>query len=149
MTALSVPPLLETLHEIASEPGLLDRHDPAATERTWTELHASTDLQVWLITWPPGARTGWHDHGSASGAFTTLAGRLHELTWHEGPQARTLDAGDGLSFVPGHLHDVRNLEQQVAVSVHAYSPRLTTMTRYDVRAGRLVLSGVERAGDDW
>jgi len=149
MTALTVLPLLQTLREIAADPDLLELHDAAATERTWTELHATPDLQVWLITWPPGARTGWHDHGTAGGAFTTIAGRLHEYTWDHGPHPRGLSVGDSRSFAPGHLHDVRNLGERPAVSVHAYSPRLTSMTRYDVADGRLVLAGVETAGADW
>jgi len=35
----------------------------------------------------------------------------------------------------------------VAVSVHAYSPPLSTMTRYDLLAGGLAAAGTEGAGD--
>jgi cysteine dioxygenase type I len=47
------------------------------------------------------------------------------------------------------VHDVRNSAAgSVAVSVHAYSPPLSAMTRYDLTPGGLVAIGTERA-DDW
>src|SRR3546814_427884 len=81
MTTLTVLPLLQTLREFARDPDLLHLHDPAATERQWTELITTDDLQIWLISWPTGAETGWHDHGTAGGAFATIAGRLTEPSW--------------------------------------------------------------------
>lgn len=36
----------------------------------------------------------------------------------------------------------------VALSVHAYSPRLDQMTHYDLNDGRLFPSGVEQRGED-
>jgi hypothetical protein len=43
---------------------------------------------------------------------------------------------------------VRNSsEGSVAVSVHAYSPPLSTMTRYNLLAGGLAVAGTEGAGD--
>jgi hypothetical protein len=47
------------------------------------------------------------------------------------------------------VHHVENRGQGVALSVHAYSPKLTEMTRYAVSAGRLDVTGVEREGEDW
>jgi hypothetical protein len=41
-------------------------------------------------------------------------------------------AGDGVGFGPRYVHDVRNLSEAPAVSVHAYSPPLTTMSFYDL-----------------
>ena len=37
-----------------------------------------------------------------------------------------------MSFGPHYVHDVRNLSSTAAVSVHAYSPPLTTMNFYDL-----------------
>jgi hypothetical protein len=47
------------------------------------------------------------------------------------------------SFGPDYIHDVRNDSAQPAVSIHAYSPPLTTMRRFDVAVGGLLLATVE------
>jgi len=53
------------------------------------------------------------------------------------------------SFGAHHVHDVRNSSAgSVAVSVHAYSPPLSAMTRYDLAPGGLVPIRTEGA-DDW
>jgi quercetin dioxygenase-like cupin family protein len=149
MTTLAVLPLLENLRDLADDPDLFHLLDPNPTDREWTLLISTDDLQVWLISWPPGARTGWHDHGTASGAFTTLRGTLVEHSWDDDVQQLELGAGDARAFSSGHVHDVRNESDQPALSLHAYSPRLTTMTRYEVSSGWLVATGVERAGEEW
>ncbi|PUA83070.1 cysteine dioxygenase [Nocardioides currus] len=101
------------------------------------------------MTWPVGTSTGWHDHGSASGAFTTLQGSLTEYTWNGSIHARTLQQGNGRHFDASHIHDVVNEGNEPAVSLHAYSPRLPAMTRYELLGGRLVATGVEHRGDLW
>lgn len=163
MATLTVLPLLQLLRDHADDPDLLelpvlrrsrsdrleglDLDDP---ERSWSELLTTEDAQLWLISWPPGARTGWHDHGTATGAFTVLRGRLVEHSWADGGVVvRGLEAGDSHAFAGGHIHDVRNDDDRPALSLHAYSPRLTTMTRYAVKAGRLEIAGVEQTGVDW
>jgi len=55
----------------------------------------------------------------------------------------------GRSFSSGHVHDVRNESDRPALSLHAYSPRLTTMTRYVLENGRLVTTGTEQEGEAW
>jgi hypothetical protein len=53
------------------------------------------------------------------------------------------------SFGPHYVHDVRNSsEDSVAVSIHAYSPPLSEMTRYDLTPGGLVAAATE-SQDDW
>ena len=57
-------------------------------------------------------------------------------------------AGDVRSFGPHYVHDVQNSSTgSVAVSVHAYSPPLSSMTRYNVTSGGLAVAGTEGAGD--
>ena len=146
-TGLAVLPLLEALREIAADPDLLELHDPAPTERERTLLRTAADLEIWLLSWPPAAGTGWHDHGTASGAFTVLRGALTEDSWRDGVHTRILASGDAWGFSGGHIHDVRNEGTTAALSVHAYSPRLVTMTRYELADGRIVPTGVERAGE--
>jgi predicted metal-dependent enzyme (double-stranded beta helix superfamily) len=52
------------------------------------------------------------------------------------------------SFGPHYVHDVRNSSKDsVAVSIHAYSPPLSEMTRYDLTPGGLVASATESQVD--
>ncbi len=47
----------------------------------WERVETGAGADIWLITWPVGSSTGWHDHGSASGAFVVLQGSLTEYVW--------------------------------------------------------------------
>ncbi len=149
MTQLAVLPLLEVVREHAADPDLLDLLDHDPHERTWIRLLTTEDYELWLISWPPGAATDWHDHGSSAGAFTVLDGQLTEHTFDGGLQLVDLGVGDGKAFGAGYAHDVRNATDRSALSLHAYSPRLTTMTRFRFRGDRLEVLGVERAGEEW
>ena len=126
------------------------RLDP---EGRWYEQIPVTELcELWLISWLPGQSTGFHDHGGANGAFGVVWGQLEEHLMPRraaGPLARPVTAGRVRSFGQHHVHDVRNSSaSSVAVSVHAYSPPLSAMTRYDLTAGGLVPIRTEGA-DDW
>ncbi len=67
------------------------------------------------------------------------AGRLHPVT------ATPVSAGRVRAFGPEYIHDVRNTSEAVAVSVHAYSPPLKEMTRYDLTGAGLVVLDTEAA----
>jgi hypothetical protein len=56
-----------------------------------------------------------------------------------------VSAGQVHAFGAEFIHDVRNTSEAVAVSVHAYSPPLKEMTRYDLTGAGLVLLGTEAA----
>jgi predicted metal-dependent enzyme (double-stranded beta helix superfamily) len=126
------------------------RLDP---EGRWYErIHLSDIHEVWLISWLPGQSTGFHDHGGSAGAFGTVWGELDECVVRpaDGQQATVgrVTAGVVRSFGPRYVHDVRNTSTfSVAVSVHAYSPPLSAMTRYDFTPGGLVVAATEGAGD--
>ena len=139
-------PPLDVLRDVARHPGLPGLVDLHPTERRWHRIETDLDVELWLISWPPGTSTGWHDHGTARGAFATLQGRLTEDSWAGRAFRRRLGAGDARTFPAWHVHDVRNDTDDHALSLHAYAPALTTMTRYRVTAGRLEVTGVERAG---
>lgn len=114
----------------------LSRVDSAATERTRIELDTTAYLEVWLIAWPPGTSTGWHDHGGASGAFHVVRGSLTQETWRAGQLGESdLTEGEDFSFAPGVVHNTTNIADGVALSVHAYSPGLSEMTPYGWRHG--------------
>lgn len=127
----------------------LSRRDPLEAadltfpERTWVRVGSGDGADIWLITWPVGSSTGWHDHGSASGAFVVLQGSLTEYVWTGVATATTLTSSVR-EFGGSHIHDVINHGTETAVSLHAYAPSLAAMTRYELVRGRLQVSHVEQ-----
>ena len=121
-------------------------------ERWYQRLARGDDHEVWLLAWLPGQRTGFHDHGGSAGAFTVVLGSLQERTVRPGaarPAARNLAAGGVRSFGPRHVHEVVNASAAPAVSIHAYSPPLAGMRRYELTRRGLRLTAVEAAGERW
>ena len=109
-----------------------------ATSRWSQRLHADAYLDIWLIGWAPTQAAELHDHGGSLGALTVVRGELTEWRWSgPGLRRRVLRAGRGAAFSLGHVHDVSNRAPESAVSVHAYSPPLSTMSYYDVDGGIL------------
>ena len=120
--------------------------------RWFEQIHVDGVYELWLISWMPGQSTGFHGHGGANGAFGVVWGELDEcVVPRDGASALVNRVGSGMvrSFGPRYIHDVRNSSgTAVAVTVHAYSPPLSTMTRYDLTPSGLVASGTE-SQDDW
>ncbi len=124
----------------------------SAGERWYHQLELAGDYEVWLLSWLPGQHTGFHDHGEAAGAFAVAHGGLAERTVPPGQcraRARLLAAGAVTAFGSHHVHDVVNNSAGPAVSVHAYSPPLTAMRRYELTAAGLVPVATKEAGRDW
>ena len=123
------------------------------TGRRWYRcLELAGDYDVWLLSWLPGQGTGFHDHGRAAGAFAVARGRVREQTVAAGrgqARQRTVARGSIRSFGPRHVHDVANTSGEPAVTVHAYSPPLTAMRRYELTTSGLVFTATERAEQDW
>ena len=124
------------------------RLNPAG--RWYERIHLDDSHEVWVISWLPGQATGFHDHGGSAGAFAVVWGTLMErrlaaVTTGQ-VVAKPVGAGGSRAFGPRYIHDVRNAAASaVAVSVHAYSPPLPEMTRYDLTAGGLVKLDTEGA----
>lgn len=132
--------------------------------RTWVRLEGPGGSEAWLIGWPPGTGTGWHDHAESVGAFTTARGELteHSLAVRlpsEGwktlelasgvDRSRALPAGRGRAFGTHHVHEVLNEEAtEHAVSVHAYFPPLPLIRRFSRTGSVLRLEQVEQP-EDW
>ena len=141
------------VREVASQPARWQptvRFGPA--RRWFARLELTTDLEVWLLSWLPGQSTGFHDHGAAVGAFTVAQGELTERTVPAGravAASRVLAAGQARPFGPAHVHDVVNTSAAPAVSVHAYSPPLTEMRRFELTAGGLVHTSTDSAEASW
>src|SRR5271167_3692790 len=113
--------------------------------RWYERIHLDDSHEVWVISWLPGQSTGFHDHGGSAGAFAVVWGTLIErrvvgATATGQVLAKPVGAGGSRAFGPRYIHDVRNAAAAaaVAVSVHAYSPPLPEMTRYDLTPGGLV-----------
>jgi quercetin dioxygenase-like cupin family protein len=140
---LAILPLLEALRDHADDPVLYELLDEPSDEREFFLLQQNEDYQLWLISWPPGSSTGWHDHGSAAGAYTVLAGSLVEQQWEGSLQLAAVGPGDARAYAAGHVHDVKNRSDAPALSLHAYSPRLDAMNRYVFRGDRIELIGAD------
>ncbi|MGW1144198.1 cysteine dioxygenase [Streptomyces sp. NPDC002454] len=133
-------------------------------DRTWVRLDGPGGSEAWLIGWPPGTGTGWHDHAGSVGAFFTARGALREhslnarlptegwrsLELDEGlDRTRRLTAGRGRAFGRHHVHEVLNDSATAhAVSVHAYYPPLPHIRRFSRSGPLLRLEHVERP-EDW
>jgi|SRR5580704_5912354 predicted metal-dependent enzyme (double-stranded beta helix superfamily) len=121
-------------------------------ERWYHRLERGENHEVWLLSWLPGQRTGFHDHCGSSGAFAVVAGELRERTpaaRRPQPASAAFPAGRARSFGPRHVHEVVNESAAPAVSIHAYSPPLAGMRRYELTRSGLVLAAVETAGERW
>lgn len=122
---------------------LLPAAGPPTTERWFTRLYGTDELDVWLMSWAPDRSTELHDHGGSLGALTVVSGSLRETRWDGGAlRDRRLDAGDQAAFPLGWVHDVVWAPEAITtggvapaaqtLSVHAYSPPLTAMSYYEV-----------------
>ncbi|WP_079124843.1 cysteine dioxygenase [Streptomyces lushanensis] len=156
--------LLDFVRRTAADSELISSLPLDPEGRTWIRLDGPAGSEAWLIGWPPGTGTGWHDHGGSHGAFATAAGALKEdslaarlptegwktLELAEGvDRERKLTAGEGRAFGRHHVHEVRNESgAEHAVSVHAYFPPLPLMRRYSRTGAVLRLEHVERP-EEW
>lgn len=155
-TPVSLGDLAALTRQVAAEV-VAGLHDVQvdATNRWSRRLHADPHLDVWLISWATEQAAELHDHGGSIGALTVVSGELTEWRWSAGHaddhrvtaeelaaggpglRRRALTAGSGAAFPLGHVHDVSNRRTDAAVSVHAYSPPLSTMSYYAVDRGSL------------
>jgi len=123
-----------------------------AGRRWYRRLALTDDYEIWLLSWLPGQHTGFHDHGDAAGAFAVAQGELRESLASPGRKsvtARTAGPGSVTSFDSPHVHDVANVSGEPAVSVHAYSPPLAAMRRFEMTRSGLALVRTDVAELDW
>ena len=127
--------LLRLTQLVASDPALADTLGPDPErpgERSWRLLADSPQLQVWLIRWPVGTSTGWHDHGGARGGFTVVRGTLTERTRERSVVATELDEGEellGSSVASVGMHPASGMVRAAArpaVIRRGLAGRLTT-----------------------
>ncbi|UNM16410.1 cysteine dioxygenase [Streptomyces formicae] len=156
--------LLDFVRRTAADTGLIASLPLDPQGRTWVRLEGPGGSEAWVIGWPPGTGTGWHDHAESIGAFATASGELKEnalavrlpasgwktLELAEGvDRERRLGPGQGRAFGQHHVHEVLNeSETEHAVSVHAYYPPLPLIRRFSRSGTVLRLEQVERP-EDW
>ena len=152
-TRLSQTRLRQLVAAVATLPESWDGLVRFGSGRRWyRRLELADDYELWLLSWLPGQGTGFHDHGLAAGAFAVAQGQLRERTvpaGHARVRERTVVAGGVRSFGPRYVHDVANASAEPAVTVHAYSPPLTAMRRYELTESGLVHTATEHAEQDW
>jgi len=123
----------------AHEAGVTSTIERTGDERQRHQLTQTPHLEVWVMTWPPGASTGWHDHGAAAGAMVVVEGELIDRQWRGGSeQWLELKPGDDASIPARTPHNLTNVSDDFAVTIHAYAPGLTEMTPYSWVDGRPV-----------
>ncbi|MGW0534527.1 cysteine dioxygenase [Streptomyces sp. NPDC003032] len=156
--------LLDFVRRSAADPELIASLPLDPEGRTWVRLEGPGGSEAWLIGWPPGTGTGWHDHAESIGAFLTAAGTLKENAlavrlptdgWKtleltgDVDRERELTPGEGRAFGRNHVHEVLNESPaEHAISVHAYYPPLPRIRRYSRTGDVLRLESVERP-EDW
>ena len=128
---------------------------PDVVERSWQLVARTPDFDAWLIVWPAGGRVELHDHGTSRGALSVLSGTLVETVPHRDEWGRLdllrcdLQTGVTLRFDQGHVHDVLNEGPEPAISLHVYSPALTSMTHFDLVGDQLAAREVSFTDDGW
>ncbi|MET8843187.1 cysteine dioxygenase [Streptomyces rubiginosohelvolus] len=162
--APTIAELLEFVRRTARDEALVASLPLDPEGRTWIRLDGPGGSEAWLIGWPPGTGTGWHDHADSIGAFTTAAGALKEhslavrlptdgwktLELTDGvDRSRELATGQGRAFGQNHVHEVLNESENVhAVSVHAYYPPLPRIRRFS-RTGAVLRLEQTESPEDW
>lgn len=160
----TVAELLDFVRRTAEDTALVASLPLDPEGRTWLRLDGPGGSEAWLIGWPPGTGTGWHDHADSVGAFTTVCGTLTErslavrlptdgwrtLELNDGvDRERELPTGQGRTFGQNHVHEVLNESDSVhAVSVHAYYPPLPRIRRFS-RTGAVLRLEQTEAPEDW
>lgn len=111
---------------------LLDITRIRSDQRWWARLALTAGVELWLLTWAPGQGTEPHDHGGASGSFAVLFGEVQEhYRYPAGPVRETSHrVGSAIGFGSARAHQVRNVGEVNAASVHAYSPPLLPVHHY-------------------
>jgi hypothetical protein len=131
---------------------VLPRASHELSARSYELLELTDDLEIWAIHWPRDQGLELHDHGGSSGALWVVDGALeeHSLARGGGLIHRTLEVGGGSAFGPSHIHDVVNIGDVPATSVHVYSPPMASMTFYRQEGPALVVERAEyRADPAW
>jgi Cysteine dioxygenase type I len=121
----------------AEEPGLEHRPSVLAIDQA--------KVNGWVIAWPPGTDTGFHDHAGSRAVVVGLRGAVVEQrpVWGADPVSQVLEPGGVVLLSDVDVHRMHNLDgDETAYSLHVYSPPLTRQGVYGLEDGRPVLRRV-------
>ena len=93
--------------------------------RRWAQIASNDTYSAWVIAWPAGTGLAMHDHDGSSAAVRVVSGILRErYVTGDGIAVRWLDEGSPHVLPGDHRHEVVNVGDVEAISVHVYSPPL-------------------------
>ncbi len=123
---------IELLAQIAAGLGAAAPIDalPHTPGRRWSSIIRTDHYEALIIAWPPGTGLAIHDHSGSLAALHVVSGRLRERYLETGPTQisvteRWLEAGRHVELSGDHTHEVVNVDDIEAISVHVYSPPLS------------------------
>jgi hypothetical protein len=123
---------------------------PDPDRRQWRRLISTDDFDAWVIHWPIGGSVDPHDHGGSTGAVSVVRGELTEVRSTSGAFATQRLVVGSAHVVPSDaVHDIVNDGPAAAVSVHVYSPPLSTMVFYGPDGDALRAEAVELERAVW
>jgi len=131
-----VPDELAEIARAVAERTLLweDDLDHDRRRRTYVDVYTDEHVGVWAICWNADDHdTGYHDHGSSSGAVHVARGviRHEHLRLGARPVGGPVPAGEGFRFDETAIHRMRREPgEQLTVTIHAYSPPLVETGQY-------------------
>ena len=134
--------LEELVRRIAERPDLwrplivIDRD-----RRRYELLYEDRWVDIWVLCWMSGQRTGFHDHDRSGVGLCCAQGALDEgmLVLDDRATPIRLEPGVSRNGSGGYIHSVAHVEGEPAVSIHAYSPPLMVVGQYSQDpSGRLV-----------
>ena len=109
--------------------------------RRYELLYEDRWIDIWVLSWMPGQRTGFHDHDRSGVGLCCAQGALDEgmLVLDGRATPVRLEPGVSRNGSGGYIHSVAHVEGEPAVSIHAYSPPLMVVGQYSQDpSGRLV-----------
>jgi hypothetical protein len=111
----------------------LARSGSGSFELLWRNDHS----EAWLHTWWEARDTGFHDHGgSCVGVFVIEGRAANEALTVGGPRKiSSYGAGEAFAFRSDGIH--RMDHEAGAVTVHVYSPPISSIGHYELVDGEL------------
>ena len=130
---LTAADLEQLVARIARRPDLWQPLVVIDRERRRYELLYEDDrVDIWVLSWMPGQRTGFHDHDRSDVALVCTQGELDEGSLVIDAEAETVRMTPGVSRIgpAGYIHAVAHRAGEPAISIHAYSPPLACVGQY-------------------
>lgn len=148
---LDMQTMRNTLESVSFDQEWIQEHlpSPLPTNTYGRDLlHAGSDYEIVLATWPVGVGTPIHNHGaySSHGMVRVLKGEIYNRVYApDGIEKvkflydETYNAGDMIAVPTGLLHCMgNNLKNDFSMSLHVYSPRIVDVTYWDAETLRIL-----------